>query len=237
MNKSQTPVPSEMPDLVVTEAWFSLPLQIHALCTLKGLLLLYKNDEILSKTITKLRNMADAPHSVFEAGSSDNSRQLLAFPLCKDRPLTECLKLQNKNTPRTISPTKQRIKGKSSWPFASYSAFNSAQKSQLHTVEIRCLWCITSFSVFILRRMLPVVPSPITIYKNGRRGAWRAPAISSWYLSHCYQNSDSAIPQVTSAHWLEFTNCSTSLKSTSHKQECHSVPPLPEVGHLSCGAG
>ena len=73
MNKNQSPVPSEMLDLVVMEAWSSLPLQIQILCTLKGLLLFYKNDEILSKTVTKLRNMADAPHSVFEAGSSDNS--------------------------------------------------------------------------------------------------------------------------------------------------------------------
>lgn len=81
MNKSQTPVPSEMPDLIVTEAWSSLPLQIHALCTLKGLLLLFKNDEILSKTVPKLRNMADAPHSVFEAGSSDNTDSFWLF-LC-----------------------------------------------------------------------------------------------------------------------------------------------------------
>lgn len=89
VNKSQTPVPSEMPDLVVMEAWSSLPLHIQTLRTSKGLLLFCKNDEILSKTVPKLRDMADAPHSVFEAGSSDNSRQLLAFPLCKDGPLTE----------------------------------------------------------------------------------------------------------------------------------------------------
>lgn len=160
--------------------------------------------------------MADAPHSVFEAGSSDNSRQLLSLPLCKDGPLIECLKLQNKN--KLHPPPKQRIKGKSSWPFASYSAFSSAQKSQLHTVEIRCLWYIHHqfFSLYSkMNASCRAFPSNHSWKRE--KGSLEAPAISSWYLSHCHQNSNSVIPQVTSPHRFEFTNCSTSLKYIPHK--------------------
>lgn len=141
------------------------------------------------------------------------------------------------NTPRTTSLTKQRIKGKSSWPFAPYSAFNSAQKSQSHTVGIRCLW-YTHHQFFGLYSEMNVSCSVFPSNHSWKRekGSLEAPAISSWYLSHRHRNSNFAIPQVISPHRFEFTNCSTSLKYIPHTtgMPLYSSPAWSQPSLLWC---